>query len=72
MPLAPVLRETVSDQPSGAATGTIQRAETPSAETPGSGSAGGAINYDKLAEEVWPRLRRKLRVERERERGLPS
>ena len=30
------------------------------------------LDYRKLAEQVWPHLRRQLRVERERERGLPS
>jgi hypothetical protein len=29
-------------------------------------------DYRKLAELVWPHIRRQLRVERERERGLPS
>lgn len=30
------------------------------------------LNYDDIAEAVWPRIRRKIRLERERERGLPS
>jgi hypothetical protein len=29
-------------------------------------------DYRKMAEEVWPHIRKKIRVERERERGLPS
>jgi hypothetical protein len=31
-----------------------------------------ALDFDKIAEEVWPRIRRKLRNERQRERGLHS
>jgi hypothetical protein len=31
-----------------------------------------ALDFDKIAEEVWPRIRRKLRNERQRERGLQS
>jgi hypothetical protein len=31
-----------------------------------------APDFAEMAEKVWPHIRRKLRVERERERGLPS
>jgi len=29
-------------------------------------------NYNEIADNVWPHIKRKLRLERERERGLPS
>lgn len=71
MPLAPAQREAAI--PAGNATGQIQRVppeNEPSANTPEQPSTQ-PIDFDRMAEEVWPRIRRKLRIERERERGLP-
>ncbi|MCC6960476.1 MAG: hypothetical protein IT301_11565 [Dehalococcoidia bacterium] len=71
MPLAPAQREAAI--PAGNATGQIQRVppeNEPSAKTPEQPSTQ-PIDFDRMAEEVWPRIRRKLRIERERERGLP-
>jgi hypothetical protein len=73
MPLAPatVQREAVL---SGSAVGVIQRAETESTPTSNAPapSEPPKLNYDEVAEKVFPHIRRWLRVERERERGLPS
>jgi len=30
------------------------------------------LDFGEVAEKVWPHLRRRLRLERERERGLPG
>lgn len=67
MPLAPVQREPAPEL-SGPAIGRIQRVET----APIQNNESEGPNYDQIAEEVWPRIRRKLRIERERERGRPS
>lgn len=72
MPLAPVPVQREPALPSGPATGQIQRVLPESSNTQSQGnSESPGMDYDRLAEEVWPRIRRKLRVERERERGLP-
>ena len=78
MPLAPVPVQREPAAPSGPATGQIQRVEPESSNAQSSVNAQSSndaqdkkLDYDRLAEEVWPRIRRKLRVERERERGLP-
>jgi hypothetical protein len=35
-------------------------------------SEGKAMDFGEVAEKIWPYFHRKLRTERERERGLPS
>jgi hypothetical protein len=59
----------------------LQRVETNTNETGvvtgvGDGGSGTTaqepLDFDDIAEQVWPRIQRKLRIERERERGLPS
>ncbi len=67
MPLAPLQREPAPEL-SGPAIGRIQRVDT----EPTQNNESEGPNYDQIAEEVWPRIRRKLRIERERERGRPS
>ncbi|HNM77878.1 MAG TPA: hypothetical protein PKI89_05925 [Tepidiformaceae bacterium] len=71
MPLAPVQREPAVA--AGSATGQIQRVlpENQAVDNNPEKPSAPAIDYDRMAEEVWPRIRRKLRIERERERGLP-
>jgi hypothetical protein len=50
----------------------IQRAETNENTSGESEKQEGPPNYERMAEAVWPHIRRKIRIERERERGLPS
>ena len=69
MPLAPVQREVAV--PAGPATGEIQRVGGETQNSSGNQEVKSSAEYDRLAEEMWPRIRRKLRIERERERGLP-
>ena len=70
MPPAPAQREF---SPPAAAYGQIQREATVEPTPQQSGQAQTkSLDFDKIAEEVWPRIRRKLRIERERERGLHS
>ncbi len=73
MPLAPAQVQREPAPLSGPATGQIQRVENGGSQDsrPNDDQNGGQLDYDRLADEVWPRIRRKLRVERERERGLP-
>jgi len=64
MPLPPVQRATIQRE-THEATGRIARVETPP-ETPGQ-----AMDIDRIADRVWKKIKRDLRVERERERGMP-
>jgi hypothetical protein len=64
LPLPPVQR-TVAQRETHEATGRIARVETTeeTSEQP--------VDIDRLADRVWKKLKRDLRVERERERGMP-
>ncbi|MCZ7576115.1 MAG: hypothetical protein M5U18_03300 [Dehalococcoidia bacterium] len=64
MPLPPVQRANVQRE-THEASGTVTSVEAP-AETPGE-----AMDIDRIADRVWKKIKRDLRVERERERGMP-
>jgi hypothetical protein len=64
MPLPPVQRANIQRE-THEATGSIARVETP-AEPPAE-----AMDIDRIADRVWKKIKRDLRVERERERGMP-
>ncbi|MEO8539205.1 MAG: hypothetical protein ABI577_05645 [bacterium] len=66
MPLAPGPVQRALNSPDDQATGSMH------VGTDSNSTGETNMDYDRLAEEVWPRIRRKIRVERERERGLPS
>jgi len=69
MPLAPVQRDVQRiDSP---ATGQVQSVAPQSNTPPGEQQANQPPDYDLIAEQVWPRIRKKIRIERERERGRP-
>ncbi|NOZ05236.1 MAG: hypothetical protein GXP41_02635 [Chloroflexi bacterium] len=68
--VAPVVQRTVTDE---AGAGVAQPVATggaiPAAGPPEEASAGGSVNLDRLARQVYQILRRRLRVEKERMRG---
>jgi len=63
MPLAPIQRALPSSGGNQQVTQSVETEGKP-AEEP--------MDFEKIAEKVWPRIRQKIRIERERERGLPS
>jgi hypothetical protein len=64
MPLPPVQRASIQRE-THEATGRIARLDTPEMP-PAEGT-----DIDRLADRVWKKIKRDLRVERERERGMP-
>lgn len=69
MPLAPAQRDVQRvDSP---ATGRVQSVAPQSNTPPAQEQANQPPDYDLIAEQVWPRIRKKIRIERERERGRP-
>jgi hypothetical protein len=67
MPLPPPPRASIQRE-THEATGRIARVET--AAEPATPSEP-AMDIDRIADRVWKKIKRDLRVERERERGMP-
>lgn len=61
--LSPPVQREVTSGPEASGEVVTTRTDEPEQKKP---------NYEQMADAVWPHIRRKIRIERERERGLPS